>query len=90
MVACPCTPLSNYRDEPWVLVSACLECAVEVDQLVATPLPASGSLAVRQLLGKLRCQRCGQAPTGVLLQSLPTNTPGSADMMVLVGPGAFA
>ena len=32
-------------------------------------------MTVRQVLGKLRCQKCGQAPSGVLLQSLPTDAP---------------
>ena len=57
---------------------------------IAKLLPDHSAVTMRQLLGKLRCQRCGEPPSGVLLQSLPTNAPGSADMMVLVGPGAFA
>ena len=84
------TPLSNYRNKPWVLVCACRDCSAEVDLPIATLLPAHSATTVRQVLAQLRCQRCGQPPTGVLLQSLPTNAPGSADMMVLVGPGAFA
>ena len=84
------TPLSNYRNGRWVLVCACQGCGSEVDLPIATLLPAYSAVTVRQVLGKLRCQKCGQAPSGVLLQSLPTNAPGSADMMVLVGPGAYA
>lgn len=84
------TPLSNYRGQSWVLVCACRGCLAEVDLPIAKLLPAHSATTIRQLLAKLRCQRCGEPPFGVLLQSLPTNAPGSADMMVLVGPGAFA
>ena len=84
------TPLSNYRNKPWVLVCACQGCSAEVDLPIATLLPAYSGVVMRQILGKLRCQQCGQPPSGVLLQSLPTNAAGNADMMVLVGPGAFA
>ena len=84
------TQLSNYRNGQWVLVCACQRCGAEVDVSIVMLLPAYSLMTVRQVLGKLRCQKCGQAPSGVLLQSLPTNAPGSADMMVLIGPGAYA
>nr|WP_321984011.1 hypothetical protein [uncultured Lichenicoccus sp.] len=83
------TPLSNYAGKPWVLVCACRYCATEVDLPIAKLLPAYGSTPVRQVLAMLRCQRCGQLPAGVLLQTLPTDAPGNADAMVLVGPGAY-
>ena len=70
------TPLSNYRGKPWVLVYACLDCSAEVDLPIAALLPAHNATTVRQVLAKLRCQRCAEPPT--------------ADMMVLMGPGEFA
>ena len=83
------TPLSNYRGKPWVLVCACRDCATEVDLPLAKLQPAYGSTTIRQVLAMLRCQRCGQPPAAVLLQTLPTNAPGNADAMTLIGPGAF-
>ena len=59
------TPLSNYLGKPWVLVCACRDCAAEVDLPVAALLPAYGGSTIRQVLAKLRCQRCGGPPTGV-------------------------
>ncbi|TLU71473.1 hypothetical protein [Lichenicoccus roseus] len=83
------TPLSNYRNKPWVLVCACRACSAEVDLPIAKLLPAHASTTIREVLAMLRCQRCRQPPTGVLLQSVPSSTTGNADMMVLAGPGAY-
>ena len=83
------TPLSNYRNKPWVLVCAGRGCSAEVDLPLERLQSAYASTTSQQVLNKLRCQRCGEPPTGVLLQTLPTNAPGNADAMTLIGPGAF-